>query len=101
MERTLNNNKVTDIYGAILYAIEHTGPKLELSYEEIRSALRNSLKSDPPQKHQITNVLEQMTKIAKEKIEGEPVLEYDAEYNTLHIVDPFFAYYLRWGNKNL
>lgn len=99
IERTLKNDKITDIYGAILYAIEHTGPKLELSYEEIRSALRDSLKSDQPQRHEITNVLDQMTKIAKEKIEGEPVLEYDTEYSTLHIVDPFFAYYLRWGIK--
>ena len=38
-----------------------------------------------------------MTQIAREKVEGEPVLEYDEELSTLHISDPYFAFYLRWG----
>jgi hypothetical protein len=38
-----------------------------------------------------------MGKIAKENIEGEPVVDYDAELSTLYISDPFFAYFLRWG----
>jgi hypothetical protein len=42
-------------------------------------------------------VLDQMTQIAKEKVEGEPVLEYDDQFSTLHISDPYFAFYLRWG----
>lgn len=100
-ERILTSGISTDIYGAILSAIEFTGPNLSLTYEEIRTALREVLQSDPPQRHEVTNVLEQMTSIAKNNIEGEPVLEYDQQYNTLHIVDPFFAYFLRWGEKNL
>jgi hypothetical protein len=38
-----------------------------------------------------------MTKISREVIDGEPVLDYDVELSTLFIADPFFAYYLRWG----
>jgi hypothetical protein len=30
-----------------------------------------------------------------------PVVDYDAELGTLHISDPFFAYYLRWGVREL
>jgi len=104
MVRTLKSGIQTDIYGAVLAAIENTGPRTTLGYDDIRASLRDILTSELPQRHEITNVLEQMTSIAKDKIEGEPVLEYDAEYSTLHLADPFFAYYLRWappGLKNI
>lgn len=99
--RKLKDGLETDIYGAILAAIAETGPRTSLQYEEVRGALRNVLDSTLPQRHEITNILEQMTKIARDKIEGEPVLEYDAEYSTLYIADPFFAYYLRWAPESL
>jgi hypothetical protein len=28
---------------------------------------------------------------------GEPVVEYDEELSTLHVSDPYFAFFLRWG----
>ena len=90
-----------DIYEAVLRAIASTGPKLELKYEEIRFALREIVVADDiPQKQEITNVLDNMTKICKEKIDGEPILEYDREVSTLFIADPFFAYYLKWNESN-
>lgn len=101
LPRTLKSGVVTDIYGAVLAAIAQTGPRTSLVYDEIRAALREVLSSDLPQRHEVTNVLEQMTDIAKNKIDGEPVLEYDAAYSTLHLVDPFFAYYLRWAPASL
>ena len=99
--RTLASGVVTDIYGAILQAIAATGPRTTLPYEDLRASLRDVLETDLPQRHEITNVLEQMTRIAKNEIEGEPVLEYDMEYATLHLVDPYFAYYLRWAPASL
>ena len=38
-----------------------------------------------------------MAKIARDQIEGEPVVYYDEELSTLFISDPYFAYFLRWG----
>lgn len=99
--RLLNSGVETDIYGAVLSAIENTGPRTTLTYDEIRASLRSILNSDLPQRHEITNVLDQMTTIARDRIDGEPVLEYDAEYSTLHLVDPFFAYYLRWAPDSM
>jgi hypothetical protein len=99
--RLLKDGLKTDIYGAVLAAISSTGPRTSLQYEEIRTALRNILASDLPQRHEITNILEQMTRISREKIVGEPVLEYDSEYSTLYIADPFFAYYLRWAPESM
>lgn len=99
--RKLKSGVRTDIYGAVLAAIEDTGPKTQLTYEEVRASLRSVLSSDVPQRHEITNVLDQMTTIARKHIGGEPVLEYDAELSTLYLADPFFAYYLRWASPNL
>lgn len=95
--RQLRNGRQVDIYRVVLAAIAHTGPALRIEYERLRGAVREVLASDPPQRHEITRVLEQMTVIAKDKIDGEPVVEYDDEFNTLHISDPYFAFYLRWG----
>lgn len=99
--RMLRDGVQTDIYGAVLAAIASTGPRTSLQYEEVRGALKEVLDSDLPQRHEITNILDQMTKIAREKIPGEPVLEFDNEYSTLYIADPFFAYYLRWAPESL
>jgi len=97
IRRTLKDGRETDIYGAVLAAIAHTGPKLEIGYESLRGALREVLESELPQRHEVTRVLDQMTQIARERVEGEPVLEYDEQLSTLHISDPYFAFYLRWG----
>lgn len=99
--RTLTSGVVTDIYGAVLQAIAATGPRTTLPYEDLRASLRDVLATDIPQRHEITNVLEQMTRIARDEIEGEPVLEYDTDYANLHLVDPYFAYYLRWAPASL
>jgi CBS domain-containing protein len=96
-ERILADGTVSDIYGVVLAAIAATGPKTSLSYNELRASIREVLSSDPPQRHETTRVLEEMTKIAREKIAGEPVVDFDVELETLYISDPFFAYFLRWG----
>lgn len=95
--RELKDGRITDIYTAILAAVAATGPQTELTYEQVRAALREVMKSEPPQRHEVTRVLDEMTKIARETIPGEPVVDYDDELATLYISDPYFAYYLRWG----
>lgn len=100
--RKLTNGNDVDIYGAILAAIAHTGPKVKITYEEVRSGLREVLESELPQRHEVKRVLQEMTKIAKsDLIPGEPVVDYDDEMESLYISDPFFAYYLRWGTLDV
>ena len=84
----------------VLAAIADTGPLTELTYEQIRTGLRYVLDEEAPQRHEVTRVLEEMARISREQIDGEPVLDYDTEMSTLHIADPFFAYFLRWGRTN-
>lgn len=101
IQRVLKSGRTTDIYGAVLAAIAATGPLTELTYTDLRASLRDVLESEPPQRHEVTRVLEEMSKIARDKIEGEPVVDYDEELSTLYISDPFFAYFLRWGINGL
>lgn len=97
--RYLRNGAETDIYGAVLRAIAATGPLTAITYEQLRSAIRSVLSQDdePPQKHEVTRVLDEMTRIARDQIDGEPVVDYDSTLATLYISDPYFAYWLRWG----
>lgn len=97
--RILRDGRKTDIYGAVLSAIAATGPLTAITYEQLRAELRAVLdpSQEPPQKQQVTRVLDEMTKIAREQIDGEPVVDYDSELATLFISDPYFAYWLRWG----
>ncbi|MER6572550.1 ATP-binding protein [Streptomyces sp. NPDC001093] len=97
MQRELRDGRTVDIYGAVLEAIANTGPVLAIGYDQLRLSLREVLKDEVPQRHEVTRVLDQMTKIAKEDIEGEPVVDYDEGLSTLHVSDPYFAFYLRWG----
>jgi hypothetical protein len=94
--RTLKNGLVVDIYGAVLMAIGYTGPLMGITYEHLRSAMREIMSEDPPRGQEIVRVLDEMSKIAREQIEGEPVVDYDTELMTLHISDPYFAFFLRW-----
>ena len=97
IERQLKTGDKTDIYGAVLMAIAATGPLTQITYEELRASLREVMASEPPQRHEVTRVLEEMARIAKDQIEGEPVVDYVSDVATLYISDPFFAYYLRWA----
>jgi hypothetical protein len=72
----------------VLEAIAATGPLISITYEDLRSAIRSVIASPPPQRHEVTRVLDEMTKIAK-RMEGEPVVDWDGgSMSTLHISDP-------------
>lgn len=88
-----------DIYLAVLRAIAYAGPKTRLTFEEIRTALQDILADNTPQGNEIAQVLSQMDRIAREKIEGEPVIDWDSETRILHVVDPYLAFYLQWSDQ--
>jgi len=97
LQRKFKDGKEGDIYEAVLAAIAATGPRTELPYDELRASLRKVLAEEAPQRHEVTRVLDQLTEIAKTKIEGEPVVEFDESLDMIYISDPFFAFFLRWG----
>ncbi len=98
--RKLNDGTVVDIYGLVLHALAHIRPGLvTLEYEELRTAIRD-IAADPPQLHEVARVLKHMATIAATDESSTPVIDFEEEEKVLHITDPFFAFYLRWGNLN-
>ena len=67
-----------------------------VKWSDLRKGLQEVL-IEEPQQQEVTRVLEKMDEIAKER-DGEPVIDYVKEQGELHLVDPFFRFYVRWGS---
>jgi hypothetical protein len=98
MLRLLKTGKSVDIYKVVLLGLAHLKPGVEtVEYEELRNALRAVLDEELPQAHEISRVLEQMAKVSSLDESSVPVIDYEKEERKLHVTDPFFAFFLRWG----
>lgn len=96
-QREFKDGRTGDIYVAVLNAIADLKPgTTTIQYEEIRSSLRDLL-IDLPQAHEVSRVLEHMSNIQADEASSVPVLDWEKEERKLHIIDPFFAFFLRWG----
>lgn len=100
--RQLRAGGTTDIYGVVLLAIAKIQPEVEtLEYDRIRTAVRDLLEEDPPQANEITRVLEKIAEISSDDEASVPVIDWDKEDRRLHITDPFFAFFLKWGDHGI
>jgi len=98
IQRQLRDGRTADIYEVILLALANLKPGLEtVDYEVLRSSIRDILIQNIPRAHEVTRVLEKMAEIAASDEASIPVLDWDKEEQKLHITDPFFAFYLKWG----
>lgn len=98
IERELSNGETVDIYGATLAVLRNlVGRKSDFTIEEIRQEIRNTVKVHVPNANEVSRVLEKMTEIAS-KTPGDPVFEWDSATQILHIIDPFFVFYLKFGS---
>lgn len=98
IQRQLANGGTADIYGVVLKALSFMAPGLDtIEYEQLRTAIRQILGEAPPQAHEVTRVLERMAEIAASDEASTPVIDWEKEEQKLHITDPFFAFYLKWG----
>jgi hypothetical protein len=99
IQRKLRTGEEVDIYGLVLHGLAHLRPGLiTLEYEDLRSAIREVAADDPPQLHEVARVLKHMSEIAATDQSSTPVIDFDEEEKVLHVTDPFFAFYLRWGS---
>lgn len=100
IKRKLKNGTETDIYGVMLAALSNLKPGLvTLNYETLRMSIREVANSIP-QSNEISRVLEHMAKISFNDNSSTPVLDWEKEEGLLHITDPFFSFFLRWGDLN-
>lgn len=98
VQRKLANGDTTDIYGLVLHALAQLRPGMDtIEYETLRSAIRDVSSGTQPQAHEVTRVLDKMSQIAASDESSTPVIDWEKEDRILHITDPFFAFYLRWG----
>jgi hypothetical protein len=98
LARQLWNGKTADIYKVVLLALAHLKPDVStIEYETLRSGIRAVLDDELPQAHEVSRVLEQMAKVSSMDESSIPVIDYEKDERRLHITDPFFAFFLRWG----
>lgn len=98
VERKLKSGRTVDIYELVLHALAHIKPGLvSLEYEHLRSAIREVSALQIPQLHEVVRVLKHMATIAASDQSSTPVIDFEESDKKLHITDPFFAFYLRWG----
>ena len=99
LQRKLKSGVTADIYEVILLALANLKPGLvTIDYEVLRGSIRDILASDLPQAHEVTRVLGKMADIASSDEASTPVVDWEEDEQRLHITDPFFAYYLKWGS---
>ena len=93
--RPLTNGKDADIYEAVLLALAETGPKLKVSYEELRNTMNELLLDMMPQKHEITSSLKHLAAISR-KAGTEDAIDWDEDDREITVADPYLRFYLRW-----
>lgn len=98
--RKLKDGGQVDIYGLILRGLSYIKPGLvTLEYEDLRAAIKEvCIPDDVPNIQEIARVLKYMSDIAATDQSSTPVIDFDEDSKILHITDPFFAFYLKWGN---
>lgn len=98
IRRKLNSGGDADIYELVIHALAHIKPDLvTLEYEDLRAAIRAVTDGAIPQLQEVARVLKHMATIAATDQSSTPVIDFDDADKKLHITDPFFAFYLRWG----
>ena len=98
IQRKLTDGRVVDIYQLVLHALARLRPGLvSIEYEELRSAIRDVADTQVPQLQEVARVLKHMATIAASDESSTPVIDFEEDEKKLHITDPFFAFYLRWG----
>lgn len=96
--RQLKNGSEGDIYYVIMLVLSELTHLASITPELVREKLKEVLEANSmPNKNQVQQVLSKMTDIAKKSTTREPAIDYQA--NQFFIVDPFFAFYLKWCEK--
>ena len=100
--RPLQSGGDADIYRVVLLALARIAPGMErVEYEALRAAIKATLTADVPQAHEVSRVLEKMAEIASSDEASTPVIDWDKDDQQLHVTDPFFAFFLKWGALSL
>lgn len=97
LARPFRDGRTGDIYLAVLNALAVIKPGVgPIDYTAMRDAL-NDLLERSPEAHEVSRVLDHMATIQADQEASAPVLDWDKTSRRLHVTDPYFAFFLRWG----
>lgn len=98
-ERTMRDGTKTDIYGLVMAALKNLKPTETIKYDTLRTAIREISLDEPPQRGEISRILEKIAEISHTDNSSTPVIDWQKDDDLLTITDPFFAFYLRWAKE--
>lgn len=97
-QRVLTDGSTTDIYGVVMNGLKLLQPGVEsVSYDLLRSNIRNIIVGDPPQKHEVSRVLDKIAEISYTDASSTPVIDWQRNDDIITITDPYFAFFLKWA----
>ncbi|MPR62100.1 hypothetical protein D7027_09800 [Ochrobactrum intermedium] len=86
-----------DVYRTVLLAVKQSPVALSFTYDDIQSRIKKVCTGETPSGSSVNSCLEQMQTICNEVQSTSEVLAWDGD--TLDIVDPYFAFYLRCSDR--
>lgn len=94
-----SDGKTLDIYGLIIESVSGNPPMMGMRIDDIKSRIDKIIINDEnkPDKQQIRDSLNKLQAILNEKENIYKVFEW--KDGVLHILDPLFLFYLRWGTN--
>lgn len=96
--RYLADGTAVDTYDVVLRAVANLRPNVGMiEYVEIARSLRALLADGPPALREVSRVLETMSTISANDDASCRPLDWEKDARRLHISDPFFAFFLKWG----
>lgn len=98
--RKLYDGRSVDIYKLVALLFVNIKPGMsKVTFQQfMEHAKKIVIPHDLPQVSEITRVLKKMAKIAISDSASNPVIDVDDDERCVYIADPYFAYYLKWGD---
>ena len=99
-ERTVHRFKggsEGDVYELALRALQLDPPILTFPMAELKGRVAKVLARGGSVGPSLQNTVRNMDKLNRERMPGQMVIQWDEERQTLDVLDPYFAYYMRWG----
>ncbi len=97
VKRKLKNGRSADLYELLLAALVNIKPGIcSITYEEIKTSIREIIDDRLPQVNEVSRVMQYMMKISTDDSSSSPVIDWDKKDKILHVIDPYFAFFLKW-----
>ncbi len=98
ISRRLIDGTTTDIYGVVMNALKSLQPGVEsMPYDTLRANIKNIMIDQPPQKHEVSRVLDKIAQISYTDTSSTKVIDWQKDNDIITITDPFFAFFLKWA----